>query len=304
MAAPKIIVAGGSGFIGRHLVPKLAERGYDVIVLSRQPQARMGAWREELWDARTLGQWSEVVDGAQAVLNLSGRSINTRHNAAHQKEIMESRVDSTRALGEAIQRAVRKPAAWVQASALGIYGEPADRVCPESAPVADDFIAMVTRRWEEALVESNTPGVRKVALRIGLALERDGGALRTLATLTRWFLGGSAGSGQQYVSWVHMTDLVEMFIWAIENPDIEGAWNVCTPFPVTNAEFMRELRRALHRPWSPPVPVWAVKVGAAMMGTESHLALGGRRCVPQKFIEKGFRFQFPELRSALQNLLT
>jgi uncharacterized protein (TIGR01777 family) len=206
-------------------------------------------------------------------------------------------------LGEAIARSPRPPGVLVQASSLAIYGDAGNAVCDEQAPHGSGFGAEVCLKWEAAVNSLHLPHTRTVVLRIGFALGRSGGALQTLASLTRWFLGGSAGGGRQYISWIHITDLNEMFRWTVENDALKGVYNATGPEPLTNREFMRQLRSVVGRPWSPPVPSLAVKTGAFLMRTEASLALTGRRCVPAGFLEHGFRFEFPELRPALSDLL-
>ncbi|MFN2621506.1 MAG: TIGR01777 family oxidoreductase [Chthoniobacterales bacterium] len=298
----RIILAGGSGFLGQSLGQVLLGHGYEVIVLGRGGSRVSGGMRHQQWDGHTLGDWASLLDGAKAVVNLTGRSVNCRHTPENKRQIMDSRVNSVRVLGDAISHCAQPPEVFVQASSLAIYGDPGDRWCDEEAPQAHGFSEEVCERWEAAFADVQKPGMRKVVLRIGIALAADQGALPVLARLTRWFLGGKVGHGRQYISWIHIVDLVRMFVAAIERADLSGVFNATGPNPVTNAEFMRALRRALHRPWSPPVPAWATQIGARLMGTEASLALTGRRCVPRRFLEHGFQFQFPELRSALSDL--
>ena len=185
---------------------------------------------------------------------------------------------------------------------LAIYGDAGERWCNEDAPHGNGFPVEVCEQWEEALSEVTAPGMRKAVLRIGFALGRDGGVMDFLARLTRWFLGGQVGDGRQFVSWIHVTDLNRMFMQCIEDPEMCGSYNAASPEPVTNAEFMRELRHVLRRPWSPPVPAPFAHLGARLMGTEASLALSGRRCTPQRFIQHGFTFEFPILRDALADI--
>ncbi|MGA3171495.1 MAG: TIGR01777 family oxidoreductase [Chthoniobacteraceae bacterium] len=299
----KIILAGGSGFLGRALASALTARGCSVVILTRTLRPRAdGAITELQWDGKSPGPWAAALDGAAAVVNLTGRSVNCRYTPANRREIVESRVDSIRALAAAIAQCKTRPKVWVQASSLAIYGNAGDRWCDETAPPGDDFPSETCRLWEQAFDSITLPATRKVVIRISFALGPDGGALRTLATITRLFLGGAVGSGRQYISWIHNTDLVRMFEWAIERDDIAGPFNATGPNPVTNTQFMRELRRALGRPWSPPVPAWLARIGAWAMGTEASLALTGRRGVPRRFTELGFQFQFPGLRPAIESL--
>ena len=299
---PPIILAGGSGFLGEALADALLERNCDVVVLSRRATRDAGRVHQIHWDGRTLGDWAQAIDGAKAIVNLTGRSVNCRHTPENRREIMESRVNSVRILGEAVARSSRPPEVWVQASSLAIYGDPGDRWCDENTAHARGFSEEVCRRWEGELEKIAAPGLRKVVMRIGIVLDADKGALPVLARLTRFFLGGRVGHGRQYISWIHVSDLARIFVEAIERGDLSGVFNATGPNPATNAEFMRDLRRVLHRPWSPPVPAWATRVGAFLMRTEPSLALTGRRCCPKRFLESGFQFEFPELRGALADL--
>ena len=185
---------------------------------------------------------------------------------------------------------------------MGFYGDPKDTLCDENSPAGDDTLAGICQPWEDAFNSAPAPNTRRVLLRIGFVLGRDGGALPLLAGLTKCFLGGTVGNGGQFISWIHAGDLSRMFIEAIEREELAGTFNAVGPNPVTNREFMRELRRALHRPWSPPAPEWGVKIGSRLMGTEPSLALTGCRVAPKRILEAGFKFQFTELPGALENL--
>ena len=300
----RIILAGGSGFIGRTLAPVLLTNGYEPVVLTRGTAREKGGIRFLQWNGRNIDNWAELVDGAKAVLNLAGKSVNCRDNAANRREIIDSRVDSVHVLGQAIAQCSDPPEAFVQASSLAIYGDSGDRWCDEDAPQGEGFGADVCRVWEKTFAEIDSPSMRKSVFRIGFAIGPDGGVLEFLARLARWFLGGRVGNGQQFVSWIHMSDLNRMFLWAILRDDIEGVFNVCTPNPVTNAALMCDLRHALHRPWSPPVPAWLSQIGAWILGTDAKLALTGRRCRPRHFLNSGFEFEFPELRVALADIFS
>jgi uncharacterized protein (TIGR01777 family) len=298
----RIILAGGSGFVGQALAPLLVAKGYEVVVLGRAAAHREGGIDYLQWDGTTIGEWSSAIDGAEAIVNLTGKNVNCHHTPENQSEIIRSRVDSVRVLGEAIARCPTPPKVFVQASGIGYYGDTGDRVVGENAPNGTDFSAEVCRQWEGAFDALHLPGTRKVVLRFGVILGREGGALPILEKLTRWFLGGAVGSGRQFMSWVHVADIVGMFSSAIEQPELSGVFNATAPAPLTNSEFMSTLRRALHRPWSPPVPAPLARAGAWLMGTEGELALLSYRCAPRRFLDQGFTFQFPNLRDALANL--
>ena len=298
----RIVIAGGSGFIGTALAGEFVERGNDVIVLTRRARARRDKVREVVWDGEHPGDWMRFLDGADAIVNLTGRSINCRHTPENLREIIASRVNSVNAIAAAIGQVERPPRVWVQASATGFYGDTGDTACDEAAPAGNDSLAKICRQWEAACAAANVPETRKVTLRIGFVLGRAGGALPVLSKLAKCFLGGAVGSGRQYLSWIHLADLVQMFVAAVENEKLSGIFNAVAPHAVTNAEFMRTLRHTLDRPWSPPAPVFAVKIGSWLMGSEASLALVSQRCVPKRFQAAGFQFQFAELPPALNNL--
>ena len=299
---PRIVLAGGSGFIGQSLSPPLVSKNYEIVVLTRGKSNHHGRIREAHWDGKKLGEWTQFVNGALGLVNLTGRSINTRHTPEHRREIIDSRVDSVRILGEAIGRCVQPPKVFVQLAGVGIYGDKGERICDETTAPGDDFVSEVCKKWETAFDSVDSPNTRKVLLRLGVVLGRNGGFLHVLSRLTRWFLGGQVGEGRQYVSWIHIADLSRMILQAIDQEQLTGVFNATAPNPVTNAELMRQLRRALHRPWSPPVPEFAARIGSWLMGTEASLALVSQRCVPKRFLEKNFEFEFPNLREALANI--
>jgi uncharacterized protein (TIGR01777 family) len=314
LSKERIILAGGSGFLGTILARDLTAHGFEVVVLSRRSLPTDAPIHKSLvdrhpspvtcqWDGRNLGAWADHFNGACAVINLTGRGVNCRHTAKNRREINESRVNSVRVIAEAVRRCSQPPGVWVQAAGEGIYGDEGEGCCDENSPPGEGFLVETCRLWEGAYNESSTPGTRHVLLRIGFVLGADGGALKTLATLTKCGLGGTVGNGRQPINWIHAADLSRIFTMAIERLDMEGVFNASGPKPATNADFMRELRRTLHRPWSPPVPWWAVRAGAWLMGSDGRLALTGRRCAPRRLHEKGFVFEFPDLQAALKSIL-
>ncbi len=302
MNGNRIILAGGSGFIGTLLTRKLVEQGASVVILGRgKPCVAVGTTHVQ-WDGRTLGKWAELLNGAHAVVNLAGRNVNCRHTSEHVREIIESRVNAVDVLAQAVAGCVQPPRVFVQAAAQAIYGDFGRGCCDETCPPGEGFLVETCRLWEGAFDGALLPGVRRVLLRIGFVLGNEGGALPLLTGLTRWGLGGTAGNGRQSVNWIHQTDLTNIFLAAIHREDMQGIYNTCGPNPTNNADFMRELRRVLHRPWSPPAPAFAVRLGAWLMGTEGRLALTGRCCVPKRLLEQDFTFTFPKLAAALNNL--
>lgn len=302
MNSQRIVIAGGSGFIGSALADELVGRGGEVIVLTRRARRRNDGVREVVWDGEHAGDWIQFLDGAEAVVNLTGKSINCRHTPENLREIISSRVNSVNALAAAIGQLKIPPRVWVQASATGFYGDTKDNVCDENSPAGNDALAGICQQWEAACAAATVPQTRKVILRIGFVLGHGGGALPVLSKLTKLFLGGAVGNGRQFISWIHLADLVRMFDAVMADEKLVGTFNAVAPNPVTNAEFMRELRRVLDRPWSPPAPEFAVKMGSRFLGSEASLALVSQRCAPKRFQAAGVIFNFPELRPALENL--
>ncbi|HEX7314060.1 MAG TPA: TIGR01777 family oxidoreductase [Pyrinomonadaceae bacterium] len=300
----RVVLAGGSGFLGRALAEAFARAGYEPVVLTRKVKKTRSRVRQVEWDGRALGAWARELEGAAAVVNLAGRSVDCRHTAEHRREILESRVRSVEVLGRAIAACALPPKVLIQAASLAVYGDAGRRVCCEDAPAGQGFPVEVCLQWERVFNSLELPATRKVLLRIGFVLGRDGGALPTLARLARLYLGGTVGEGHQYISWLHLRDFCRLVLWSVENTNAQGVYNAIGPCPVTNAEFMCELRCALKRPWSPRVPAWLVRLGAFVLRTEPALALEGRRCIPERLVEEHFKFLYTNLESALADLLT
>lgn len=299
----RVVLAGGSGFLGTALSRELLRDSWEVVNLTRSPREDADGVRDERWDGRTVGDWATYVDGAASVVNLAGRSVDCRYTARNRAEIVNSRVDSVRAIAAAIRKCSVPPAVWIQAGSLAIYGDAGDRICDENAPRGQGFTVEVCENWERAFDAEDVGATRKVMLRIGFVLGRGGGALAKLAGLARWGLGGTTGSGRQWISWLHVHDLNRIMSWAMERESVSGIYNVTGPTPVRNREFMRELRRALGVWFGPPAPALAVRIGSFFMRTEASLALTGRRCSPSRLIEEGFDFQHIDLRQTMQDLL-
>ena len=301
--ARRAILAGGSGFLGCSLAAELCAGGWEVIVLTRSPDKYRGRGRAVKWDGHSLDGWVGEVDGAEVVVNLAGKNVNCRPTRKNRDEILTSRVNSVRVLGEAVRACTCAPRTWLQAGSLAIYGNPGDRVCNEDAPFATEFPANVCTAWEGALEDALLPDMRSVVLRIGFVLGRSGGALPFLTKLARWGLGGTIGSGRQWMSWMHLEDMNRIFLEAIDNENWAGVYNTTGPEPVRNREFMRELRRALACFWSPPAPPPAVWVGSWILGSDPKISLTGRRCSPARLTESGFSFKWPGLKGALGDLI-
>lgn len=299
----RVVIAGGSGFLGRSLARFLGERGADVVILSRRPPRAEGPWRHVPWDARVLGDWAAAIDGAWGLVNLVGRSVDCVKTPDRCDEILRSRVEATRVLGLALARCAEPPRVWVQMSTAHAYGDPPEAVCDEDAPFGHGLAPTVARAWEEAFRGALAPGVRAVVLRTSFVLGRSGGALPRLAKLAGLGLGGRVGHGRQGISWIHEHDMNRLFMRALADDAVHGAYLATAPNPVSNAEFMRELRRALRVPIGLPAAAWMVRLGAPLvMRTDPELAIYGRYCVSRRLREEGFEFRFPTVAAALEDL--
>lgn len=307
----KIVLPGGAGQVGAVLARAMHADGHEVVVLSRKPVSAL--WRMVLWDGATLGDWQRELDGADAVINLAGRSVNCRYTTENRRVIKESRVNSTRIVGEAIARATRPPRVWLQSSTATIYAHRYDAPNDEATgilggaePNVPDtwrFSIDVAQSWERALDEAEAPGTRKVALRSAMTMSQDrGGVFDVLLRLVRYGLGGRAGNGRQYVSWIHSDDFVRAIYWLIENEAVAGPINLAAPNPLPNAEFMRVLRQAWGSPFGLPAAKWMLEIGAFLLGTETELILKSRRVVPSRLLQHGFAFRFPDWPEAAQDL--
>ena len=307
----KIVIPGGSGQIGALLARHFQLHGHEVVVLSRSPAP--APWRVVPWDARTLGPWQAELDDADVVINLAGRSVNCRYHAANRKAMLDSRVESTRVVGDAIARSSRPPRVWLQASTATIYAHRFDAPNDEATgiiggnePNAPDtwrFSIEVATAWEKALAEAETPNTRKVALRSAMTMSPDrGGIFDVLLGLVRRRLGGRAGDGQQYVSWIHDRDFIRAVEWLIEREDLCGAVNVCSPNPLPNVEFMATLLAAWGVRLGLPASRWMLELGAWFLRTETELMLKSRRVVPRRLLESGFTFEFPSWPEAARDL--
>lgn len=302
MQPTSVVIAGGSGYLGMNLARALGEMGAEVVILSRRAPGDLGRARHIAWDGRTLGAWVSALEGATAVVNLCGRTVDCVKTPAHCDEILRSRVESTRALGRAMREVGQPPKVWVQMSTAHIVGDPPVEVCDEDSASGFGLAPDVGRAWEGAFHEGLPNGVRGVVLRTSFVLGRKGGALPTLARLARLGLGGRIASGTQGLSWIHERDMNRLFVRAIEEASMSGAYMATAPGPVSSAEFMRTLRRTLGVPIGLPAPAWMVRLGAPILGTDPELAIYGRYCVSRRLGAEGFTFDFPELEPALRDL--
>lgn len=303
MNGAHIVLAGGSGFLGSTLSRLQISRGARVTVLSRSEKMTPGnGIRYVAWDGRSLGKWTEALEGADAVINFSGKNVNCRLTVRNRQELLSSRWEAVKILGEAVSLCHVPPKVFVHCSAVGFYGD-VPGICDERSLAGAGMLAEISKACEAAFNEVEFQATRKVVLRLGMVLGSTGGALPVLVRLTRCFLGGPVGNGRQGVSWIHIQDLNRVFLEVLGNSSLAGVFNAVAPHPLSNADLMRTLRRVVGRPWCPPAP--AVLFGAMgyVVGINSELILTGQRCVPTRLEQAGFTFEYKDVEHALQNLL-
>ena len=308
----RVIIPGGSGQVGTILARHIHATGHSVVVFARGPTH--APWRVIPWDGVNPGSWIKELDGADVLINLAGRNVNCRHNAKNRQEIMESRVHSTRLLGEALKELAHPPHLWMNASTATIYRHALDRPMDEytgeiggnepNAPSAWRFSIEVATQWEKAFFAARTPNTRKIALRSAVTMSPDaGGIFDVLLRLVRFGLGGASGSGKQYVSWIHEKDFVRAIDHLIANEQLTDCINLAAPNPLSNYEFMRALRNAYGRKIGLPATEWMLELGAIFLRTETELILKSRKVVPGKLLESGFQFTYPDWPSAACDLV-
>ncbi len=306
----KIVIPGGTGQVGAVLARAFRADGHDVVVISRNPRAPGLAVP---WDGKTLGAWADEIDGADVVINLAGHTVNCRYGTRNRRRILNSRLDSTHVVGEAIRVAKRPPRVWLQASTATIYAHRYDRPNDETsgviggteptAPAAWRFSIEVATAWERALDAADVPHTRKLKLRSAMTMSPDrGGIFDVLLGLVRRSLGGRCGDGRQYVSWVHYEDFIRALCWIIDHDELEGVVNIASPNPLPNAEFMRAIRDAWGIRTGLPATAWMLEVGAMFLRTETELILKSRRVVPGLLVQSGFAFRHPVWANAALDL--
>jgi uncharacterized protein (TIGR01777 family) len=310
--ALRIVLTGGSGQMGTLLARHFDEQGHQVVVIARSVQA--APWRVVEWDGATLGDWCSELERADLLINLAGRSVNCRYTPANRKAIKDSRVQSTLLLGRAIARLAHPPRVWMNASTATIYRHALDRAMDEETgeiggnerdcPSSWRFSIDVATSWEEAFFSAVAPRTRKIALRSAMTMSPDrGGIFAELLRLVRLGLGGTAGSGDQYVSWIHEADFIRSIEFLMAHEQLEGPVNLAAPNPLPNRDFMRALRRAWGTRVGLPAPRPLLELGAVFLRTETELILKSRRVVPGRLLRAGFEFQFPEWPGATWDLV-
>ena len=302
----KVVIAGGSGFVGQHVSQLLLHEGHSVIVLSRHVErgtpVNPSQPRQIQWDGCTQGSWSKECDGADVVINLSGAPIaDKRWTPNRKRELIDSRVVSTRTLGEAIGGWATKPHTFLTASGVGYYGAQGATIVDETSPRGDGFLADLCLEWENAAQQIETSDLRVLQVRFGMVLGLDGGALPKMMFPFQWFLGGPILPGSQFVSWIHQQDLAQLILFLISHPSIQGPVNAVAPNPVTMKDFCQALGKAMKRPSWFPVPAFVLKTA---LGELASMLTTGQRVEPQQALQNGFSFAYPTLPAALHEIFS
>jgi len=300
----KIVIFGGTGFIGMSLADHLKSNGFTPVLVARNKPKGELKHPFVQWDAVQLGDWVKELEGAHAIVNLTGKTVDCIKTPDNCDLILRSRVDSTTAIGRAWHEVEHAPKIWIQMSTAHIYGDPPHQVCDESSSTGYGLAPIVGKAWEEAFLNSLPEGVRGVRLRTSFVIGKGGGALESLKNIVKLGLGGTAGSGTQGMSWIHEYDMNHIILTAITDAKYDGFYIVSAPNPVSNKVFMRQLRKEMKFPFGLPSPAFMIRFGAHnFFKTDPELVLYGRYVVPKRLIENGYTFKFPELKGALTDLL-
>lgn len=298
----KLLIAGASGFIGGHLCSRLKSCGHEIVGLSRSPEPIENTDRTAVWDGKSLGDWVEELETTDGLVNLAGRSVNCKWTDENRKAIYDSRVGTTSLLAEACRLVSVPPTVWVNASGINYYPANVEEALDESGPRGKGFLTEVVADWEAAMFEAELPDCRRVAMRTAIVFGPGSEAYDVFVKLTKFFLGGQIGNGRQWMSWVHVDDLVRIYEKALTDPHLEGPVNASAPEPLRNRDFMAAFRDSLHRPWCPPAPPFLLRLVGALFGPDPSLALDGYRIVSAKLPEAGFEFHHVTLRETLTAL--
>lgn len=295
----KIIIAAGTGFLGKNLEKYFTEKGNEVYILTRNPKRK----NEIHWDAKTLGEWKKWVENSDVLINLTGKSVDCRYSEKKKKEIYSSRIDSTKVLQQAVDQCINKPKVWLNASSATIYTHSEIQLnTEENGIIGDDFSMNICKSWEKEFFTAKNENVRKVALRTSIVLGNNGGAFPKLKLITKLGLGGKQGRGNQNVSWIHIDDFCKAIEHIIDNENMSGVINVTAPNPLSNEEFMMKLRKEMKIPFGLNAPVWQLEIASIFLKTETELLLKSRNVYPEKLIKTGFEFSYPNIESVFNNL--
>lgn len=300
----KIVLAGGNGYLGLVLAAHYAPLAKQVVILSRRAKAVQGNITTMVWDGCNEGDWVNGLEGADMLINLCGKNVNCRYTAKNRAEIINSRVVPTRLLGKVIAGLQNPPRLWINVTSATIYRHAEDHAQDEqTGEIGQGFSVEVCREWEQVFFNCHTPATRQVALRMGIVLGRSDGVFPRLLNLVKLGLGGKQGNGQQYVAWVHEQDVANCTEWLLQHPEMSGVVNCTAPGAVKNADLMQTLRKAYSMSIGLPAPAWLLEIGAVIIGTETELILKSRWVAPGRLLDSGYRFQFPEVRQAINQIL-
>ncbi len=296
-----IIIAGGSGFLGQVLENHFSKKGFLIKILTRHPVKE----NHVFWDAKTIGKWISELENSVALINLTGKSVDCRYTKKNKKRIYDSRIDSTKILGKAINNCENPPKVWFNSSTATIYRHSLDKEMTErNGEIGDDFSMNIAKSWEKEFFEIVNPKTRKIALRTAIVLGKKGGAMIPLISLTKYGFGGKQGLGNQKVSWIHETDFASAVEFLLIQNHLEGVFNLSVPNPTNNKTLMKTLRKEMKIPLGIPHPKWILEIGAKIIGTETELILKSRNVIPQRLLEHGFTFNYITIQKALNNLLS
>lgn len=300
----KIVIAGGTGFLGSCLAKHFTNTDDRVIILTRGASGTIGPIEFKQWDGRTLGTWADCLESADVLINLNGKSVDCRYTEKNKKLICATRIDATAVLGQAIQQCKQPPKLWINSASATIYRHSLDKEMDEfTGEIGSGFSVDVCQQWERVFNTFNLSSTRKVIIRTGIVMGKKGGPLRPLKMLAKLGAGGKHGNGNQYFSWLHEDDFVNIIEFIYSNTHLNGVYNVTSPTPIPNQQFMKAMRKAVGMPSGLPLPKWLLEIGAIIMGTETELILKSRRVVPKKLIEAGYQFKFAKIEEALKNLV-
>ena len=300
----KIVLAGGNGYLGKVLTKHYSNLAEEIIVLARKPQPIKGNVRTVVWDGKNEGSWADNLENATLLVNLCGKNVNCRYTTKNREEIIASRVIPTRLLNRVVARLQNPPQVWINITSATIYRHAEDRSQDElTGEIGDGFSVEVCQQWEASFFETPTPHTRKVALRMGIVLGLADGAFPRLLNLVKFGLGGKQGNGQQYVNWVHEQDAALATQWILEHEGINGAINCTAPNAVKNKDLMQQLRKACRVSLGLPCPTWLLTLGAWLIGTETELILKSRWVSPTLLEQSGFKFRYPTVDIAIEDLL-
>lgn len=298
------MIFGGTGFIGLSLADHLEDNGYKPILVARNKPAASMRHQFQKWDGMSVGDWIEELNGCKAIVNLAGKTVDCIKTPDNCDLILRSRVDSTKAIGEALKIVADPPKTWIQMSTAHIYGDPPSQICTEESSYGYGLAPFVGKAWEEAFLHALPKETRGVRLRTSFVVGKNGGALKSLGRIVKLGLGGTVGSGKQGMSWIHEYDMNEIILQSIKNESCEGVYIASAPNPVSNKEFMKLLRKKMNMPIGLPAPEFMVRIGAKLIfRTDPELALYGRYVKPARLEQEGFRFKFPDLETALDDLV-